>query len=215
MAFDFLSYMVQQAEQQPSLFADETKLQRQQSLTHLMALQLAALIQIAERHPQQLPQMIEQLEHDKVSEQVLKYLLDNETSVQFFDTQAIKLRSTLDLSGQLLLSELKQLSHNAGFAEKELQDLLAGQYPWMQAQVQNWFWDCIGHPEYKLSDDPLSQSDEQEESIQMSHSSHADLDIKLEQDEVFPEPAKLNRLYLLISPLIALVIIIFLFKSVF
>jgi hypothetical protein len=219
MAFDFLGYMIQQAEQQPTLFADANKLQHQQLLAHLLSLQLAKLIEIAERSPQQAYQMVQQLQHAYLSEKVLKQLLNDPQARQFFDPETVKIHSATQLTAELLLTELKQLEQNAHLGQVGLLELLKGQYAWMQPQLQAWFWDCIAQPEYKVQ--PQDATD------------HADLDLPPQdlnpplQSSSDPQQSDLHRQpppslpilvhrgFKILAPILALLIVIYLFKTIF
>ncbi|KAA8732751.1 hypothetical protein F4V57_09310 [Acinetobacter qingfengensis] len=221
MAFDFLSYIVQQAEQQhPSIFTDETKLQRHELITHLIALHLAELQDIAEQKPDRLYEVIHEVEDDWLSKKSLKNIQEHDVAHAFFNHQRLKMQSAGLQTAHLLLTELKQLDQNANLEIDGLKELLQGQFLWMQQQVQSWFWDTIDKPEYKVVEsepepefDQAQVTKEFNQMIHQQNHEHHEPVVHVAAPNV--EPVEASVLFKLINPIVALLIIIFLFKAIF
>lgn len=214
MAFDFLSYITQQVEQQhPNLFSDQNKTTRQVLFAHLISLHIIKLRNL----------LTEDLEHgfaqlinedtQNLSQLVQNHIHQEEHAKQFFQAYTCSFASSNDKIASTLCAELRQLEQTAHLGSQGLFELIDGQLPWIQKQVENWFWDSTNLPEYKSEIPDESTEIELEQSLhQFNALLHQSADntissILVEQTEV----AEVHSFYRLINPLLALLIIIFIF----
>lgn len=216
MAFDFVSYITQQVEQQhPNLFAEEGKAKKLAFITHLISLQLAKLIELQQKDSEQAYQFIQSRDHEWLSRKTQQHAIHDD----FYQPIQPKLADANTRIATTLLSELDQLDQNASLGQPGIQELLDGQYHWMQNQVQDWFWDSIGQPQYKLAEPKTDDQAEfqqvmkefsqiiQQQAQQVEHT-HA----RLQPEQPIAIPVGL--FYVILNPVIAAAILIGLYQAV-
>ena len=146
MAFDFLSYMVDQTMQNSQLFVSVDKLQRKSIISHIISLQLKQLIDLDSKSSYQALQ---------TSIQPLTEIGLSETRLTEFSNQlqqpAESIKTAYSKIFKNLLDELQQLNSNASLGETGVKELLDGQLPWIQQQVDEWFWIFINQTQHKVT----------------------------------------------------------------
>lgn len=224
MAFDFVSYIKQQVEQQhPSLLADEDKIVRKRYVRHLIGLQLAELHQSIQKDADDTYDKIKQQDDDWLVQITQKRLDKDSEAVAFFKPiWGGKLNTCSHKVAKVILNELSQLDENSGLGIEGIEELLSGQYVWLQDRVLPWFWDTVGHPEFKQVEAASAESDaattedvmkEFNQLIQQQRDAHTQKhEHSVATEQTIPKPQEIGTVYKILAPLIALFILIFLFQ---
>lgn len=222
MAFDLLSYISQQVGQQHTgLFADEDKNAKQRYVTHLIALQFYQLIQVVKSDSNAAYQIIQQQDATWLSQKASQHIQQEALATQFFQPIQSKIAAANEKIAATILQELLQLDQTAQLGISGIKELLEGQYPWMQNDVEAWFWDSVGLPEYKVVEatehnDEADFNQVMKEFSQMiqqqaEHTANTTPDVQTVQ-EVGTQ--HISTLYRVLNPMIALAIIIGLFNII-
>ncbi len=234
MAFDFVSYIGQQVEQQqPQLLASQPKAQRKQFILHILALQIAELISAQKKNPQHVYTQIQDQDTAQLIKQTISHIENEEKAQQYFAPIQSQLQSANQDIAQLFLQELKHLDQSASLGQDGIAELIDGQKDWLQLYTDDWFWDSIGQPENKPKKDlEVAQSVDSQQvmkqfSQMMSQNTPQDtaMHMNTQTDELIHTttskhvneltPTPISAFYLFLNPLIALAIIIFIFNLLF
>lgn len=213
MAFDLVQYFSEQIKiQKPQLFGQYPAKEKQALIHEVNILTLAKLISLWKQNPQKLYQEI------KVADPLYIQEIARHLTTSAHNKSALK-ASALETSISEILSlqfaELNQLDQTGSFGVAGLTELLLGQTEHLSGQAEDWVWstsqltELIGskpvQPQQEISLEATMQ-----EFNQMVHqaqpSSHHDLNL-----EVISAPTP-TWSYLL-APIIALVILAFLYCS--
>ncbi len=215
MAFDFVSYIHQQIEQQSF---SNTQAPEKPFLIHLISLQLAELIDLIQHDAGHTYEKIKQTDAAWLSNHADQFINNDALAHSYFHPQLEQQPQINQQIAQTILQELRQLDDNAGLGILGIQELLEGQYNWMQEQIEPWFWDSIGHPEYKTDEQSHSDStpnfnEVMKEFNQMIHQQiqHDDEQSQELQPTAAITIPEASTLFKCLNPLIALAIIIWLF----
>lgn len=226
MAFDFVSYIGQQVEQQqPQLLASQAKAERKQFVTHLLAFQVAELISAQKKNADAVYAQIKNQDIEQLSTRTYSHIQNEEKAQQYFAPIQPELNATNQNIAQIFLQELQHLDQSASLGQDGISELINGQQHWLQVHADAWFWDSIGQPEHKRAEDIEAEQtvDSQQVMKEFSqmisqnaqHDTHqADHDHAHQSVEIIPS-AEASRFFLVLNPLIALAIIIFIYKVLF
>lgn len=222
MAFDFLNYISQQVgQQQPTLLAGEEKSFKHRYIIHLVAFQLNQLMQCSKKDSTLAYQKIQQLDADWLVQLSTRQIEQDTVAATFFQHIQSKIAESHQKIAALILNELSQLDQTAQLGALGINELLDGQYPWLQQEVEPWFWDSIGHPEFKITreaqqpDTDFNQvMKEFSQIIQQQAQQPPEHDTHLLIDDSNTTPQQASCFYRIINPVIAISIILFLFKSI-
>ncbi len=154
MAFDFVSYIGQQVEQQqPQLLASQAKAERKQFVTHLLAFQVAELISAQKKNADAVYAQIQNQDVEPLSTRTYSHIQNEEKAQQYFAPIQPELQSTNHDIAQIFLQELQHLDQSASLGQSGIAELINGQQHWLQVHADAWFWDSIGQPENKRAED--------------------------------------------------------------
>ncbi|MEC8887158.1 MAG: hypothetical protein VX875_08760 [Pseudomonadota bacterium] len=230
MAFDFVSYIGQQVEQQqPQLLASQAKAERKQFVTHLLAFQVAELISAQKKNADAVYAQIQNQDVEPLSTRTYSHIQNEEKAQQYFAPIQPELQSTNHDIAQIFLQELQHLDQSASLGQSGIAELINGQQHWLQVHADAWFWDSIGQPENKRAEDIEAEQavDSQQVMKEFSqminqnaqHNAHpTDCDHAHQNANQTVELApatQASKVYLFLNPLIALAIIIFIYKVLF
>lgn len=230
MAFDFVSYIGQQVEQQqPKLLASQPKAERKQFVLHLLALQVAELISAQKKNASEVYTQIHNQDVELLATRTTSHIQNEEKAQQYFAPIQSELLSANHDIAQIFLQELKHLDQSASLGQDGIDELINGQQHWLQVHSDGWFWDSIGQPEHKRAEDieaeqavdsqqvmkefsqMISQNSQHNEHPTDYDHAHQNVNQTVELAPVTEAP----KLYLFLNPLIALAIIIFIYKVLF
>ncbi|OUY05683.1 hypothetical protein [Acinetobacter populi] len=224
MAFDFISYIAQQVgQQQPNLLADQSKQVKNQYLIHLIAFQLSALIETTQHDENKVYEKIQQLDSAWLVDMTQHTITQDQRASEYFQPIATKLSDSNHKIATIIINEFAQLDQNAHLGVAGIKELLDGQYAWMQDQVEQWFWDSIDHPELKLStsSQPADEPDFNEIMQEFNHMLQQQAQHN-PQDHTAPHtpvaeitPIAPSTFFKILNPLIALLIILWIFSFIF
>lgn len=214
MSFDLVSYLIQQAEQQQLLCCPDDMPEKEQHITHLVALALAKLIAAVQHQADDVHQKIVEQQSAWLTEQLSRHISSETQAQQFFQPLQQHLDGCIEKFSQFIVAELAQLERNTQFGAAGLRELLDGQYTWMQSLVQPWFWDSIGQPQYKI--EPIATEDNQpaadyDQIMQEISQMVQQADQKAVE---YIEPKAACICFRVLNPLIALAIIIWQFCQI-
>lgn len=235
MAFDFVSYIGQQVEQQqPKLLASQPKVERKQFVLHLLALQVAELISAQKKHANEVYAQIQNQDVEPLASRTISHIQSEEKAQQYFAPIQSELLSANHDIAQIFLQELQHLDQSASLGQDGIAELIDGQHHWLRVHADVWFWDSIGQPEHKRAEDIEAEQAVDSQQVmkefsqmisqnvqhdahqanndhthQHAHQSHT------HQNIVLAPTAEASKLYLFLNPLIALAIIIFIYKVLF
>lgn len=211
MAFDFLSYIVDQIQHNSQLFVEKPKELRKYIISHITSFQLMHLLQLKQDESYQIIQQ----EHTQLNTQNLSSLPPQLLEKHLRDDIQHIEKSYQQIT-TILLDELKQLDFNENLGASGIKELLDGQLPWIQNTVDDWFWEAIQATEYKITkthknNEPnfnqimkdFNQIILQKEQI-IEHS--ADLGAPSLTSDLVQTP----RIFIILQPIIALLILCFL-----
>ena len=235
MAFDFVSYIGQQVEQQqPKLLVSQPKVERKQFVLHLLALQVAELISAQKKNSNEVYSQIQNQDVKPLASRTISHIQSEEKAQQYFAPIQSELLSANHDIAQIFLQELQHLDQSASLGQDGIAELIDGQHHWLRVHANGWFWDSIGQPEHKRAEDIEAEQavDSQQVMKEFSkmisqnvqHDAHqADNDhthqhahqSHTHQNTVLTPTAEASKLYLFLNPLIALAIIIFIYKVLF
>ena len=235
MAFDFISYIEQQVEQQqPTLLASQPKAERKQFVLHLLALQVAELISAQKKNSNEVYSQIQNQDVKPLASRTISHIQSEEKAEHYFAPIESELQSANHDIAQIFLQELQHLDQSASLGQDGIAELIDGQHHWLRIHADGWFWDSIGQPEHKRAEDIEAEQavDSQQVMKEFSkmisqnaqHDAHqADNDhthqhahqSHTHQNIVLALTAEASKLYLFLNPLIALAIIIFIYKVLF
>lgn len=215
MAFDFLSYIVDQIQQNTQLLVEKPKELRKYIISHITSFQLMYLLsqkqdesyQIIHHTPEKLS---EQSFHALPTEFLEKYLKDNIQHIQQAYTQV----------SNTLLTEIKQLDINANLGASGVKELLDGQLPWIQNTVDDWFWNCIQKPEHKITktnknnEPDFNQMMKDFNQIIMQKEHSPENTTHLESIHLASDLVQTPKIFITLQPIIALLILYFLYNSI-
>ncbi|GAA5008421.1 hypothetical protein GCM10023206_14920 [Acinetobacter puyangensis] len=224
MAFDFISYIAQQVgQQQPNLLADEPKQVKNRYLIHLIAFQLSALIETAQQDENKVYEKIQQLNSNWLADITQQTITHDQQALEYFQPISTKLSDISHKVATLMINEITQLDQNAHLGISGIKELLDGQYVWMQDQVEQWFWDSINHPEFKslTSAQPSNEPDFDEIMQEFNHmlqqqAQHNPQDHATTHSTLADvTPIAPSIFFKILNPLIAFVLILWIFSFIF
>ena len=208
MAFDLVQYFSDQIKiQQPQLFNQYAQQEQQSHIHEINVLVLGQLISLWKQNSQKLYQEIQTADPLYIQE-VARHLTTSKHNQSTLKT--IELESSISDVLLLQLVELKQLDQIGNLGLKGLSELLLGQIEHLSGQADDWVWSTNQLTEL-LGSKPIEQVEISLETTlqefnQMVHQP------QLHDDSISTQPASPTWSYL-ISPLVALVILIFLYCS--
>lgn len=215
MAFDFLNYIVDQTQQNTRLFIEKPKEQRKYIISHIVALQL---IYLRDLDPNKAYQLLEittpQGNEIPLPNDILKSFEENLSS------NAEQIEQAYEQINQLLLTELKQLNESAQLGAFGIKELTDGQLPWVQNNVDDWFWDTLQQTEHKITkthknNEPnFNQMMRDFNQIILKNETATDETLDLEPTELTPYMTQTPRIATIFQPIIALVILYFLYNAI-
>ena len=230
MAFDFVSYIGQQVEQQqPKLLASQPKVERKQFVLHLLALQVAELISAQKKHANEVYAQIQNQDVEPLASRTISHIQNEEKAAHYFTPIQSELQSANHDIAQIFLQELQHLDQTASLGQDGIAELIDGQLHCLQVYSDDWFWDSVGQPEHKRAEDIEAEQavDSQQVMKEFSqmisqnaqHNAHpTDYDHAHQNANQTVELApttQASKVYLFLNPLIALAIIIFIYKVLF
>lgn len=226
MAFDFVSYIGQQVEQQqPKLLASQPKVERKQFVLHLLALQVAELISAQKKNANEVYAQIQNHDVEPLASRTISHIKTEEKTEHYFAPIQSELQSANHDIAQIFLQELKHLDQSASLGQDGIAELIEGQHHWLRVHADGWFWDSIGQPEHKRAGDIEaeqivdSQQVMKEFSQMISQNAQQGSDQKdrdhTHQSIALAPTAEASKFFLVLNPLIALAIIIFIYKVLF
>ncbi|WP_038343652.1 hypothetical protein [Acinetobacter sp. A47] len=213
MAFDLVQYFAEQIKiQKPQLFSQYSPKEKQSYINEVNILSLGQLISLWKQNPPKLYQEVQTSDPLYIQE-IARHLT---TSAHNQSTlKAGELESSLSEVLALQLAELKQLDQTGSFGQTGLTELLMGQIEHLSGQAEDWVWstnqltELIGSK--PVEQEELSLEATMQEFNQMvnqaqpvAHDQHDVSEVSL---PVVPSWAYI------IAPLVALVILIFLYCS--
>ena len=226
MAFDFVSYIGQQVEQQqPKLLASQPKVERKQFVLHLLALQVAELISAQKKNANEVYAQIQNQDVEPLASHTISHIQSEEKAEHYFALIQSELQSANHDIAQIFLQELNHLDQSASLGQDGIAELIEGQHHWLRVHADGWFWDSIGQPEHKRAEDIEaeqivdSQQVMKEFSQMISQNAQQGSDQKdrdhTHQSIALAPTAEASKFFLVLNPLIALAIIIFIYKVLF
>ena len=226
MAFDFISYIEQQVEQQqPTLLASQPKAERKQFVLHLLALQVAELISAQKKNSNEVYSQIQNQDVKPLASRTISHIQTEEKTEHYFAPIQSELQSANHDIAQIFLQELQHLDQSASLGQDGIAELIDGQHHWLRVHANGWFWDSIGQPEHKRAEDIQaeqavdSQQVMKEFSQMISQNAQQGSDQKdrdhTHQSIALAPTAEASKFFLVLNPLIALAIIIFIYKVLF
>ena len=212
MAFDLVQYFSEQIKlQKPQLFDQHSSKERLYFIDEVNMLALGQLVSLWKKDNQKLYQEI------KTSDPLYIQGIARHLTTSAYNQSALsasELESSISEILTLQFAELNQLDQTGSFGQTGLSELLLGQIEHLSGKAEDWVWSTNQLTELKGSK-PVEQQDisleaTMQEFNQMVHqaqpSIHHTEEIEVEQPDV---PA---WSYLL-SPVIALVILLFMYSS--
>ena len=226
MAFDFISYIGQQVEQQqPKLLVSQPKVERKQFVLHLLALQVAELISAQKKNANEVYAQIQNQDVEPLASHTISHIQSEEKAEHYFAPIQSELQSANHDIAQIFLQELNHLDQSASLGQDGIAELIEGQHHWLRVHADGWFWDSIGQPEHKRAEDIEaeqivdSQQVMKEFSQMISQNAQQGSDQKdrdhTHQSIALAPTAEASKFFLVLNPLIALAIIIFIYKVLF
>ncbi|MGA6137946.1 hypothetical protein ACPER7_16815 [Acinetobacter dispersus] len=214
MAFDLVQYFSEQIKiQKPQLFNQYSPKEKQSYIDEVNVLALGQLISLWKQNPQKLYQEVQTADPLYIQE-LARHLT---TSAHNQSTlKASELEASLSDVLTLQLAELKQLDQTGSFGQTGLTELLVGQIEHLSGQAEDWVWSTNQLTELLGSKPVVQQEVSLEETMQefnqMVHqaqpTSHDD-----HEDTIEVEAPVTPAWAYIVSPFVALVILLFLYCS--
>lgn len=231
MAFDFISYIEQQVEQQqPTLLALQPKAERKQFILHILALQVAELIAAQKKNADEVYTQIQNTDAEALANATATHIQNEDIAQQYFAPIQNELPASNRIVAETFLNELAHLDQSASLGQDGIAELIDGQHHWLQVHADGWFWDSIGQPEYKRAEDikvvddavdgqqvmqEFSQMISQNAQHNTNQVDNAHAHQHAHQSVVLTPTVEASKFFLVLNPLIALAIIIFIYKVLF
>ncbi|EPG34732.1 hypothetical protein [Acinetobacter colistiniresistens] len=213
MAFDLVQYFAEQIKiQKPQLFSQYSPKEKHAYIDEVNVLALGQLISLWKQNPQKLYQEVQTADPLYIQE-VSRHLT---TSAHNQSTlKATELESSISDVLTLQLAELKQLDATGSFGQTGLTELLLGQIEHLSGQAEDWVWSTNQLTEL-LGSKPVVQEEvsleaTMQEFNQMVHQAQPTTTDHESTAEI-EMPAIPTWAYI-VSPVIALVILVFLYCS--
>ncbi|ENW82641.1 hypothetical protein F909_00911 [Acinetobacter sp. ANC 3929] len=214
MAFDLVQYFSEQIKiQKPQLFNQYSTKEKQAYIDEVNVLALGQLISLWKQNPQKLYQEVQTADPLYIQE-VARHLT---TSAHNQSTlKASELETSLSDVLTLQLTELKQLDQTGSFGQTGLTELLVGQIEHLSGQAEDWVWSTNQLTEL-LGSKPVIQQEvsleaTMQEFNQMVHQSQPTAHDNHEEIVEVETPVVPAWAYI-VSPFVALVILLFLYCS--
>lgn len=212
MAFDLVQYFSEQIKiQKPQLFNQYSLKEKKIYVSEVNVLALGQLISLWKQDPQKLYQEI-QTSDPLYIQGIARHLT---TSAHNQSTlKATELETSISEVLSLQLAELKQLDETGSFGKTGLTELLLGQIEHLSGQAEDWVWSTNQLTEL-LGSKPVEQQEisletTMQEFNQMVHQAQPSHEETLIEDA---ESQSTPMWAYILSPLVALVILTFLYCS--
>ena len=211
MAFDFLSYIVDQTQQTSQLFVTIDKSQRKSVISHIVSLQLMHLMGLDGKA------LYQTLDDDdnKLAQDALPPNKLTEFST-YLQQPTDQIKNANQHIANVLLNELQQLNNSAQLGESGLKELIHGQLAWIQQQVDDWFWLFINQTQHKITktnknDNPdFSQIMKDFNQIILNKEQSIEHHSGANTTSLMPNKVQNSRILDFLNPIIALIILYFL-----
>ncbi|MBC9229469.1 hypothetical protein HI850_009035 [bacterium SPL81] len=213
MAFDLVQYFSEQIKiQKPQLFNKYSTKEKINFIDEVNVLSLGQLISLWKQNPQKLYQEIKASDPLYVQE-IARHLTTSKSNQS--KLSATELESSISEVITLQFTELNQLDQTGSFGQTGMGELLIGQIEHLSGQAEDWVWytnqliELIGS---KLIEQPeTSLEDTMQEFNQLVHQQAQPLQHATDHDhQQIITPPSWSYIF---SPIIALVILIFLYCS--
>lgn len=213
MAFDLVQYFAEQIKiQKPQLFSQYSPKEKQSHIDEVNILALGQLISLWKQNPQKLYQEVQTADPLYIQE-IARHLTTSPHNQSALKTT--ELENSLSEVLALQLAELKQLDQTGSFGQTGLTELLMGQIEHLSGQAEDWVWSSNQLTEL-LGSKPVVQEDVSLEATMQEFNQMVNQAQPVAHDhhevEDVPPPATPTWAYI-VSPLVALVILIFLYCS--
>lgn len=213
MAFDLVQYFAEQIKiQKPQLFSQYSPKEKQSYIDEVNILTLGQLISLWKQNPQKLYQEVQTADPLYIQE-IARHLTTSPHNHS--ELKAAELENSVSEVLALQLAELKQLDQTGSFGQTGLTELLMGQIEHLSGQAEDWVW-STNHLTELLGSKPVVQEEvsleaTMQEFNQMVNQAKPVAHEPHEAADIVP-PVVPGWAYL-VSPLVALVILIFLYCS--
>ncbi|NNP67637.1 hypothetical protein [Acinetobacter sp. Ac_5812] len=213
MAFDLVQYFSEQIKiQKPQLFGQYSLKEKQTYIDEVNVLALGQLISLWKQNPQKLYQEVHTADPLYIQE-VARHLTTSAHNQSAL--KATELEKSLSDVLALQLTELKQLDQTGSFGQTGLTELLLGQIEHLSGQAEDWVWSTNQLTELLGSKPVIQQEVSLEATMQEFNQMVHQAQPAAHDDEPTIEveiPETPTWAYI-VSPLVALVILIFLYCS--
>ena len=212
MAFDLVQYFSEQIKlQKPQLFSQYSPKEKQFYIHEVNVLTLGQLISLWRQDPKKLYHEIKAADPLYIQE-IARHLTTSKHNKSALSPAELESKISEILS--LQFAELNQLDQTGSFGQTGLTELLLGQIEHLSGQAEDWVWSTNQLTELKGSK-PVEQQDisleaTMQEFNQMVHQAQPNLH---QAEEIEVEQADVPAWSYLLSPIIALVILLFMYCS--
>ena len=212
MAFDLVQYFSEQIKlQKPQLFSQYSPKEKQFYIHEVNVLTLGQLISLWRQDPKKLYHEIKAADPLFIQE-IARHLTTSTHNKSTLGPAELESKISEILS--LQFAELNQLDRTGSFGQTGLTELLLGQIEHLSGQAEDWVWSTNQLTELKGSK-PVEQQDisleaTMQEFNQMVHQAQPSIH---HTEEIEVEQADVPAWSYLLSPVIALVILLFMYCS--
>ncbi|MDO3664434.1 hypothetical protein [Acinetobacter higginsii] len=213
MAFDLVQYFSEQIKiQKPQLFGQYSLKEKQTYIDEVNVLALGQLISLWKQNPQKLYQEVHTADPLYIQE-VARHLTTSAHNQSAL--KATELEKSLSDVLALQLTELKQLDQTGSFGQTGLTELLLGQIEHLSGQAEDWVWSTNQLTELLGSKPVIQQEVSLEATMQefnqmvhqaqpVAHDDEPTIEVEIPETPTWAY---------IVSPFVALVILIFLYCS--